>query len=392
MTFAPADFAPMLPEFLAMLERVVNIDSGSYHATGVNAVEDVIGAALTEIGFAVERRALPGRGDQFAARLHPGGSGPRLLILGHADTVWPAGTVAEWPFARAGDGLTGPGVGDMKSGVVTAVFALRALAAAGALKPLAEIAFLLVPDEELGSPESRSWIEDAARRADICLTLEPGRPGGGLVTARGAVGAAYIEATGVSAHCGSALDKGASAVRALAPMVAELDGLTRLDEGVSATVGIFRGGAARQVVPPAAEIHLDLRAPDDRSAAALMEEVRRIAARPPADPQVSVRLRGGFTRPAFPRAPGTAALYALAQRISGEIGAPVFEVASRGGSDGSFAAALGVPTLDGLGPVTHDACSRRETVELASIPRRAALIAGLVAAIAEGHPIPRGIP
>src|SRR4051794_15162641 len=125
--FLPAHFESSLPELLALLQRVVDIDSGSYCADGVRRVEDAIGEALARIGFAIERRPLPQRGDQFAAGLRPGGPGPRVLILGHADTVWPAGTVAEWPFARDGDRLTGPGVGDMKGGVVAAVFALRAV-------------------------------------------------------------------------------------------------------------------------------------------------------------------------------------------------------------------------------------------------------------------------
>jgi glutamate carboxypeptidase len=378
------------PELLGMLERVVNIDSGSYHAPGVNEVEDVIGATLAAMGFSVTRHKLAGRGDQFEARLALGGSGRRLLILGHADTVWPAGTVGDWPFARSGDRITGPGVGDMKGGVVMATFALRALVAEQALAGLSEIVFLLVPDEELGSPQSRRWIEEVARAADLCLTLEPSRPGGGVVTRRGAVGAVYLEARGITAHCGSALEKGASAVAALAPLVAELEALTRLGDGSSATVGIFRGGAARQVVPDMAEIHLDLRAPDDAAAESLLAAVRRIAAKQPADRRVEIALRGGFTRPAFPRLPGTVALFELAETLCAAIDAPIFEAASRGGSDGSFAAGLGVPTLDGLGPTAHDACSRRETVEVSSIAQRGALFAGLIASLAAGHEIPRG--
>src|SRR5581483_84469 len=124
-------------------------DSGSYHASGVNAVIDLVAGELQRLGFAIERRPVPGRGDQMTAR-RAGNGGPRLLILGHADTVWPAGTVAEWRFARNGDRLTGPGVGDMKGGVVGAVFALKSLLAQG-LARNAAYTFLLVPDEELGS-------------------------------------------------------------------------------------------------------------------------------------------------------------------------------------------------------------------------------------------------
>lgn len=383
-----ADIDAALPQLLALLERAVKIDSGSYHAAGVNAFIDLVATDLTELGFVIERCPLSGRGDQMTARRQFGGR-RKVLILGHADTVWPAGTAADWPFARNGDRITGPGVGDMKGGVITALFALRACLRGSDLSGLGECAFLLVPDEELGSVQSRAWIEEEARAADVCLTLEPCRPGGGVVTARGAVGAVFVRAKGFSAHCATAPEKGASAIRALAGLVPELEALSHHDRGISASVGIFRGGAARQVVPPEAELHLDLRAPDASTAQALLDGVRRIVNRPLADSRLSLTLAGGISRPAFPRRPGTIALFGLAEKICAELGAPIFEVASRGGSDGSFAAALGVPTLDGLGPISHDTCSRRESVEVSSIAPRGALLGGLIAASAAGYPVPR---
>jgi glutamate carboxypeptidase len=360
-----------LPAILSMTERVVNIDSGTYHAAGVNAVIDVWAEFLRNCGFDVSRDPLSGRGDQMTARRILG-EGRRVLVLGHADTVWPAGTVAEWPFQRDGDWITGPGAGDMKSCVVMALHAIRQVLRdppAG----IGSITVLAVPDEEIGSPGSRSWIEDEARRADLCLTMEPCRPGGGVVVGRGAVGALYIRAKGVSAHTGSSRDQGASAIAALAPMVVPLEALTDAARGISATVGLFRGGSARQVVPSDAEIHLDLRGAETDGAALLLTEARRIASIPPAE------VEGDFYRPAFPTRPGTRALYARAQAICAELGAPIREVVSPGGSDGSFAAGLGIPTLDGLGPITHETCSRRERVEVSSIASRGALLATLIA-------------
>jgi glutamate carboxypeptidase len=383
-----ADIEAALPQLLALLERAVNMDSGSYHASGVNAFIDLVAADLTGVGFAIERRPLPGRGDQMTARRHFGGR-RKLLILGHADTVWPAGTAAEWPFARNGDRITGPGVGDMKGGVITALAALRAAIRGSDLSGLGECVFLLVPDEELGSVQSRAWIEKESLGADACLTLEPCRPGGGVVTARGAVGAVFVRAKGISAHCATAPEKGASAIRALAGLIPELEALSDHERGVSASVGIFHGGAARQVVPPEAALHLDLRAPDAAMAEALLDSVGRIVNRPPVDRRVSFTLEGGISRPAFPRGPGTVALFRFAEAICAELNTPIFEVTSRGGSDGSFAAALGVPTLDGLGPISHDTCSRRETVEVSSIVPRGALLGSLIAAVAAGHPVPR---
>lgn len=373
-----------LPAILAMSERVVNIDSGSYLAGGVNAVIDVWAGMLGEMGFTVERAQLPGFGDQMTARLHLGGNGPRLLVLGHADTVWPAGIAADWPFQRDGDRITGPGVGDMKTNVVMALHVIRMLLRAEAAKGLASITVCIVPDEEIGSPGSRAWLEAESRQADLCLTLEPCRPEGGMVIGRGAVGAIYVTASGVTAHCGSARDKGASAVAALAAMVPRLEALGDLSAGLHATVGILRGGDARQVVPGWAEMHLDLRAPDDAAAEKLLADVHAILNAPPADRRIAVKVRGGFTRPAFPTHPGTRQLLALAEGFGAELGAPVFGLVSRGGSDGSFAARLGVPTLDGLGPITHETCSRREWVEVPSIVSRGAILAGLIEAAAEG--------
>jgi glutamate carboxypeptidase len=163
--------------------------------------------------------------------------------------------------------------------------------------------------------------------------------------------------------------------------VAALEALTDPARGVGTSVGIFRGGTARQVVPAEAEIHLDLRATDQAGSEWLLTEVRRVAQTPPTDPRVRISVEGGFYRPPFPTRASTQSLYAMAQRVGAAIGTPVEEVVSPGGSDGSFAAAIGIATLDGLGPICHESCSRRERVEVSSIVPRGALFAGLVQAI-----------
>ncbi len=373
------DLAADLPGILAMTEAAVGIDSGTYHAAGVQQVIGLWAAHLAGSGFTIERTPLPERGDQLTAR-RVFGSGRRILVLGHADTVWPAGTVHGWPFRNDGAFLTGPGVGDMKANVVMALHALRRLAAAPS-PGIGGITVLIVPDEEIGSPGSRAWIEAHAREADACLTLEPCRPGGKLVVGRGAVGALYLRATGVTAHVGAARALGASAVSALAALVGPLEALTDEARGVGASVGIFRGGDARQVVPDQAELHLDLRAATQDGADWLMAELRRVAATPPRDRRVTITVEGGFYRPPFPTTPGTRRLHDLARKVGAGLGVVVEEVVSPGGSDGSFAAALGVPTLDGLGAVCHESCSRRERVELDSIVPRGMLFAGLIEAI-----------
>jgi glutamate carboxypeptidase len=358
-----AQLEVQLPAMLEDTERLAAIESGSYDRAGVAAVADGFGELLAARGFAVTRD-----GERVSAVLDAG-PGPRLLVVGHADTVWPAGT--GWPVTRDGDWLRGPGVGDMKGCVVMAAHALGA--AAAHLRGTVEV--LIVPDEELGSPASRPWIEERARHADACLGLEAGWPGGGVVVARGAVGAIVVTATGRAAHCAGHEDEGASAVAALAPLVAELEGCSAPDEGVRATVGVFRGGSARQVVPDAAELHLDLRAPDAARADALLARVHEIVAGVDR-PGVEAGLTGGFTRPAFEE-DVSRGLFALARARAAELGVPLVAERTRGGSDASFAAALGVPTLDGLGPICHDSCARDERIEISSLTARGALFAGL---------------
>jgi glutamate carboxypeptidase len=372
-------------ELDAMLEEtaaLVAIDSGSYDPAGVNEVSAAMVAPLEALGFAVERMPLADRGDRVAATLRLG-DGPEVVVVGHADTVWPAGTTAGWRFERDGAFASGPGAGDMKGCVVMAVHAIAAALDAG-LEGIGTLTVLIVPDEELGSPGSRGWIEAHVRGAGACLGLEAGWPGDGVVVARGAVGALRVDARGRTAPVADddARERGASAVAALAPLVAEIEALGG-DAG-ALSVGIFRGGTARQVVPGEAELHVDLRARDQAAADALVAALRSLVADRRDHPRVSLRVEGGVTRPAFPpeRSDG---LLALARRRAAELGGVLTGHRTRGGSDASFAAALGVPTLDGLGPICHDSCARTERIEVASLASRGALLAGLLLDLAAGR-------
>jgi glutamate carboxypeptidase len=372
------------PEMLAAIGMLAAIDSGSYDAAGVARVADAFGTLLEERGFEVATEPVAERGPQLTATLRLG-DGPRMLVVGHADTVWPAGTAASWPVARDGDLLSGPGVGDMKASLVMAVFAIDAARRAGALGGLGAVELLVVPDEELGSVDSRAWIESRVHGAAACLGLEAGWPGGGVVTARGAVGAVVVHAHGATAHAAGHEGEGASAVAALAPLVAEIEACSDPATGVLATVGIFRGGEARQIVPGEAELHLDLRAPDAAEADALVARVRAVVAAAAERGAVRFALEGGITRPAFPAA-ASRDLIALATHRAAELAIPLDPVTSRGGSDASFAAALGIPTLDGLGPICHDSCSRQERIEISSLADRGALLAALLSDIADTLP------
>jgi glutamate carboxypeptidase len=352
-------------------ERLASIDSGSGDADGIARVCDALGEILAGTGFAVRTRAEGG----LAATMVGEGT-RRILLLGHADTVWPRGTAAAWPARRQDGMLSGPGVGDMKGCLVMTAHAAAAAREAGGLNRVGELELLVIPDEELGSVASRPWIEDRVAGAAGCLGLEAGWPGGGVVVERGAVGAVTVIASGRTAHAAGHEGRGASAVSALAPLVTALEGLSRPDDGVLVSVGMFHGGVARQVVPDQAELSVDLRAPTPDAADALMAAVAgTVSEARPRD--VSLTVSGVITRPAWPRS-ASQWLWERARSRAASLGVALHAVGSRGGSDASFAAARGVPTLDGLGPICHDSCAREERIEIASLAERAALMALLI--------------
>jgi glutamate carboxypeptidase len=365
---------------LALTAELVAIESGSYDAQNVTRVGETYGARWKSLGFEERVRALEGRGSQRSFHRKGEGRG-KLVILGHADTVWPAGSQPGWTFSEDGEHAYGPGVGDMKGGLAMAWFALDALLRAKRKLP-AELAMMLVPDEELGSPGSRRWIEDGCRGADAVLVLEPTRPKGGVVVGRRAVGALRAYYTGRSAHAAVNHAEGASAVRAAARATLALEALTEVSRNRVVNVGILRGGSARQVVPHEAELHVDIRAALPQDVAELETQVKAMLA-DTGDERVTVRIEGGWTRPVFPES-SSRTLYTHAERFAREIGAPIFPVVSSGGSDGSFAGAMGLPTLDGLGPVCYDTCSRREKILIASLAERGAIFGALIDAVAVG--------
>jgi glutamate carboxypeptidase len=364
------------PAIVERLEALVNIDSGSYDAAGVDAMGDAVQALWEPLGFTAERHALPGFGSQrvFSRRFNGRGT---VMILGHLDTVWSKDSGRNWRFSQEYGIAHGPGVGDMKGGLVMAHAAVEALIDSG-FDGIGEIRHVLVPDEEIGSPGSRGWIEAEAQKADWVLVLEPARENGAVVVARGAVGAIVVRAEGRSAHTINKAE-GVSALAELAAKVAPLEALTEASEGDVISIGILRGGDARQVVPQSCEMHIDLRARSAERAEALRARVQAILT-DPIDARVRITVTGGITRPAFPRSASTA-LYAAATAAARALGLDYPAVESAGGSDGSFGAALGRPTLDGLGPICFDSCSLRERIPLASLFDRAAVLAGLIATL-----------
>ena len=302
----------------------------------------------------------------------------QILALGHSDTVWPLGTLKTMPFRQARGRLWGPGVLDMKAGLVFFVFAMRILRELGV--PVRRKVVLQVnSDEEVGSPSSRSLTEQAARESLAVLVLEPGTGlDGKLKTARKGVGDYRITVRGRAAHAGLDFEKGANAVVEMARQVERIAGFTRLDRGITVSAGVIQGGTRSNVVPAECHVDVDVRVP--RASAQRYLE-RQFASLKPFDKRCVIELEGGLNRPPMERSAGVRRLFQTARSLGAELAVELEESSSGGGSDGNFTAALGIPTLDGLGAVGEGAHASHECILIRRIADRTALLAKLVAAL-----------
>jgi glutamate carboxypeptidase len=371
-------------EFVDVLGSLVDVDSGTFTPEGVNKVADLCEERFNARGWEVERRPhVPAEGKQQFGDLligRIGDDGPRVLMIGHTDTVFPEGTVAERPFAVEGDRALGPGVCDMKSGLLAGFFAVELLLDAGTLP--ARVTYVCNPDEEIGSRFSRPVIEELAGDADVAFVLEPARGNGELVTARKGVSDMRVFITGRAAHAGVEPHRGASAVLDAANKVIELHELNGQWPGVTVNAGVLRGGTRPNVVADRCEIHVDIRAPSEEALRAAEAAASRIAEDPTVEGTTSsVRLAANH-RP-MERTESSARLLELARSVAGELGFDVGERATGGASDANTTAAAGVPTLDGLGPIGGAAHSASEWTDLTSVVPRISLLAGLIARVGE---------
>jgi glutamate carboxypeptidase len=358
-------------EMLAKLSAWVNCDSPTLDKEAVDGMGELLNRAFRDTGAAVER--LPQRevGDQLLATW---GQGPgQVLLLCHFDTVWPLGEAERRPFKIIEGRAMGPGIYDMKGGIVVGLYALKALQAVG-FTPSRRLAFLLTSDEETGSQTSRERIEEEARRSDCVLVLEPSRLGG-LTTARKGVGRFSLKITGRAAHSGVEPQKGVNALEELAHQILRLQRMSDFQRGVTVSVGLAGGGSRTNVVPAEAWAKIDLRVPSREDGERVAQAILGLT---PVLPEVRLEVSGGIVRPAWASTPESQALYRRAKRVGERLGLDLQETVSGGGSDGNFTAALGVPTLDGLGAIGGGAHSFDEWIEAASLPRRAALLAELI--------------
>lgn len=354
-----------LPEAIRLLERMVAMESPSFDKE------------LTDkfVHFVAEQFARGAvdivRNEKFGNHLRikfGGDSKSRILLLGHMDTVWPAGELAKRPFTIEGGRASGPGVFDMKSGIVLMWMALGALQD----KP---VTILLNSDEEVGSTSSRALIETEAAHCRAVLVMEPSLPGGALKTARKGVGLFTIKSIGRAAHAGIDPQKGINAIEELSHQILKLQKMTDLSRGTTVTVGVVQGGTRSNVVPAEAAAEIDVRITSMDEAERIITSIKSLR---PELPEARIEIHGGINRPPMERTADTARLFDIARGLAARIGIDLKEGSTGGGSDGNFTSALGIPTLDGLGAIGGGAHAVDEWVEIDSLPARAALVAGLI--------------
>jgi glutamate carboxypeptidase len=302
----------------------------------------------------------------------------QLLALGHGDTVWPMGTLRTMPYREADGRMWGPGVLDMKAGLAFFVFAMRELRERDIAVPH-NVVLQINSDEETGSKTSRALTEQTALKSKAVLVLEPGTGlEGKLKTSRKGIGDYRLRVKGVASHAGVDFEKGASAVVEMARQIERIAAFTDLAKGVTVNPGTISGGTRSNVIAESTETHIDFRVPKLRDAVGLERKFRALR---PVDKRCSLELTGGLNRPPMERSKGVVALCRIAQAVAAEAGIDLAESATGGGSDGNFTAALGIPTLDGLGAVGEGAHAAHESILMDRIADRIALLAGLVARI-----------
>jgi glutamate carboxypeptidase len=370
---------PRLPQMLATLRRFVTAESPSLEKVAADHCCGVIAEEWNKCGARVERIAQKHRGDLLRITYSPDKyhSSGQLLVLGHYDTVYSTGTLARMPFRVAGGKAFGPGTFDMKAGIVQALFAFQALRKSK-ISLRKRVVFLWTSDEEIGSEASRKFFEAEASRSDAIFVLEPSfGPRGLLKTARKGVGEAELMVHGRASHAGLAPNEGINAIHELARQLARIEEWNDLRHGITINAGLIEGGTRTNVIPERARAVLDLRAlrvSDMRSLERRLHSLRSFHR------GARLKITGGFDRPPLERKM-SATLFARAKSLANQMNLSLGECTAGGGSDGNFTAALGIPTLDGLGAVGDGAHSFREHILINTMPQRAALLAALLASL-----------
>lgn len=357
------------------LKQLVNAESPSDNKAAVDAAVRLTASLAEAVGGRAKLHKQKHFGDVLELRFGPARSSRKpILLLGHLDTVWPLGTLATMPWRERDGRIYGPGVLDMKAGIAMALAAIRILNDAKISRP---ITLLLNSDEEVGSHVSRSITERLALASSAVLVLEPAQ-GLACKTARKGVGDYHLHVTGVAAHSGVDFERGHSAILELARLLQTVAGFTDLKLGRTVNPGVISGGTRSNVIAQHATADVDVRIAKASDAAKVEKLFRSLRC---SDPACKLEITGGLNRPPMERKPGTVALYKQARKLAAEIGFELNEAATGGGSDGNFTAALGVPTLDGLGAVGEGAHAAHESIVIEHLVPRTALLAALLASI-----------
>jgi glutamate carboxypeptidase len=365
---------------VSTIRYLVEIESPSDNKAAVNRIAEAVAEEFSRLGGELRFHQAKDFGSHLQVNFG-GKSAKPVLLLGHYDTVYPLGTLTAMPCHIEHNRLTGPGVLDMKSGIALMLHALAALQDwhkedGGLPRP---VTVFLVSDEEVGSESSRAITEALAKKSAAVLVLEPSYGFQGAVkTARKGVGEYLVKVTGKASHAGLDFQKGVNAILELARQIEKISGFTDLKKGLTVNVGVVSGGSRTNVVPAEAAAQVDVRIARLKDAAGIDRKMRRLR---PFNRKCKVEITGGINRPPMERTAGVAALYAHAAAIARELGWKLGEAAVGGGSDGNFTAGLGIPTLDGLGGVGDGAHAIHEHILISELPRRAALIAGLIEAV-----------
>ena len=368
-----------LPTLIARLRELVEQESPSEDPAAVNAAMALAEKFALTLGGRVKYHRQKRYGNVLELNFGPTRSTRKpILLLAHLDTVWPHGTLANMPWKHSTSRIEGPGTLDMKAGVAMALSAIEALSAVSPSGKIGRpITLLLNSEEEIGSPISRPITERLALASSAVLVVEPAQ-GLALKTSRKGVGHYLVEVTGVAAHSGVDFQNGHSAILELARQIETISAFTDLERGLTVNCGVIAGGTRSNVVAAHAQVEVDVRIAK-AAHAKLVEKLFRTLK--PHDPRCTLKISGGINRPPMERKPGTIALFRHAQKLAAQLGFPLEEAATGGGSDGNFTAALGIPTLDGMGAIGTGAHAPHEHILTEHLIPRTTLLAAMLATL-----------
>lgn len=362
-------------EMIEFLKELVNTESGSYDKLGVDAVASLLIKRYEKLGFVAKVFENEKLGNNYRL-VHKDAQDPQIFIAAHLDTVFPKGTVAERPFSIEGSRAYGPGVIDMKASHVLTYYAISALVKSGN-DSYKNVEILLNCDEEIGSKTSRGLIEEYAKNKSYALVMEPARANGAIVSARRGVGTYELIIEGKASHSGIAPEAGISAIQELSYKIQALHALSRHDEGLSVNVGLISGGTSVNTVAPNARAEIDVRISTDEQGVEIDKLVRDICNKPVLE-GIKLTLNGGINRPPMVKTPESEALIDIIKEQARLIGLDLEDISTGGGSDASFTAGVGTPSVDGLGPIGGYQHSDKEYLDLPSLAERTLLFANIL--------------